>query len=378
MAALAAGASVRSFEQGFMAPVTGYLTDRFGPRLMALSGITILVAGLVMLSQVHALWTYYLSAAIIALGFSTGGISPFTVTVMNWFDRQRGRAMGLVNTGNGLGYVVVSIMALLVTQFGWREALLLSAGALLVVCIPLALLIRTSPEAYGLSVDGEPTAAGEGGSGPRQRTGLSAAEAARTPAFYMLALSQAVNSLGQTTWLVLQVPHLLNVGYSAAATGTIVGAYGISQVILRPIAGWAGDRLGRRRMFMASFVLQGIGLAIFALLAPERQWLLPLYYLTYGVGHAASVVVGQTMAADYFGTRRFATIRGTSQVLTMPAGLASPIIAGWMFDRTGDYSLIFLVYAGIAVTGMLWVFLIRRPLWRNLERDARESAAAGH
>ncbi len=34
MAALTAGASVRSFEQGFMAPVAGYLTDRFGPRVM--------------------------------------------------------------------------------------------------------------------------------------------------------------------------------------------------------------------------------------------------------------------------------------------------------------------------------------------------------
>ena len=32
MAALTAGASIRSFEQGFMAPITGYLTDRFGPR----------------------------------------------------------------------------------------------------------------------------------------------------------------------------------------------------------------------------------------------------------------------------------------------------------------------------------------------------------
>lgn len=147
-----------------------------------------------------------------------------------------------------------------------------------------------------------------------------------------------------------------------AATSTIVGLYGVVQVIFRPIAGGVGDRLGRRRMFMYCFLLQGLGLVVFALLAPERPWLLPIYYLVYGVGQAASVVVGQTMPADYFGTKRFTTIRGISQVLTMPAGLVAPVLAGWMFDRTSDYSRIFLVYACIAMTGTFWVFLIRRPL----------------
>ncbi len=299
-----------------------------------------------------------------------GAMGPFAVAITNWFERKRGRAMGLVNTGNGLGYVAVSIIALLVTQYGWRESLLICAAAVFVVCIPLALLIRTGPESYGMSVDGDRE---EGDSGEKrsnmssERTGLTAAEAARTPAFYLLALSHAVNSLGQTTWLVLQVPHLLNVGYSVAATSTILGLYGVVQVIFRPIAGGVGDRLGRRRMFMYCFLLQGLGLVVFALLAPERPWLLPIYYLVYGVGQAAPVVVGQTMPADYFGTKRFATIRGISQVLTMPAGLVAPVLAGWMFDRTSDYSRIFLVYACIAMTGTFWVFLIRRPLWRDIQ-----------
>lgn len=77
MAALTAGASVRSFEQGFMAPIMGYLTDRFGPRLMALIGISLMAGGLVLLSQVHTLWTYYASAAITSLGFSLGGLLPY-------------------------------------------------------------------------------------------------------------------------------------------------------------------------------------------------------------------------------------------------------------------------------------------------------------
>ena len=195
-----------------------------------------------------------------------------------------------------------------------------------------------------------------------------------TPTLYLLSLADAVNSLGTSTWIVLQVPHLLNTGDSIGATGSIVRLYGVIQVALRLILGWAGDAISRRRMFMYSFVLQGVGLGVLALLAPERWWLLPVYYLTFGVGHAASSVVGQTMTTDYFGTKRFATIRGVSRTLTMPAGLGAPVLAGWMFDRTGDYSFIFLVYACIAITGTLWVFLIRRPPWREIQATGGAAA----
>ena len=380
MAALTAGVSVRSFEQGFLAPVTGYLMDRFGPRLMALSGLLVLTVGLLMLSQVHDLWFYYTAAAVIAFGSSLSGLSPFTVAIMNWFDRHRGRAMGLLNTGNGLAYVAVSIIALMVASFGWRAALIISALTVFAIGMPLALTIRTSPEPYGYHPDGEESERDETGTRPilpaGERSGMTVRETVRTPAFYLLSLAQAVNGLGQTTWIALQVPHLLNVGYSVAATGMIVGAYGVIQVALRLASGWAGDVIGRRRMFMFCFLLQGVGLGAFALLTPERWWLLPVYYLTFGVGHAASVVVGQTMKADYFGTRRFATIRGLGQTLTMPAGLTAPVLAGWMFDRTGDYSFIFLVYAAIATTGTFWLFLIRRPLWRDIQA-ARTTALVG-
>ena len=131
------------------------------------------------------------------------------------------------------------------------------------------------------------------------------------------------------------------------------------------MVGWLGDRIGRRTMFMYSFMLLGIGLCAFALLTPERWWLLPPYYLAFGGGHASQTVVGQTMVADYFGTKRYATICGVSQIMMMPAGLVAPVLAGWIFDRTGDYSVIMLLYGGIAMTGTIWVFLIRRPLWHD-------------
>lgn len=288
---------------------------------------------------------------------------------MNWFELRRGRAMGLLNTGNGLAYVTVGFTTYLVSVLGWRETVLLSALAVFVVGMPLAFTLRTSPEPYGHHPDGEKKPVGEDGVTPipsaGERSGLTIKEAARPPAFHLLSIAQAVNSLGMTTWLVLTVPHLTNAGFSAAATGSIVALYGVVQVVLRLMVGWLGDRIGRRTMFMYSFMLLGIGLCAFALLTPERWWLLPPYYLAFGGGHASQTVVGQTMVADYFGTKRYATICGVSQIMMMPAGLVAPVLAGWIFDRTGDYSVIMLLYGGIAMTGTIWVFLIRRPLWHD-------------
>ena len=68
VAAISLGFSIRSFEQGGMSPVTGFLVDRFGPRRMAVTGILIASLGLVMFSQAYHLWTYYLASIVISFG----------------------------------------------------------------------------------------------------------------------------------------------------------------------------------------------------------------------------------------------------------------------------------------------------------------------
>src|SRR5205823_427145 len=111
-------------------------------------------------------------------------------------------------------------------------------------------------------------------------------------------------------------------------------------------SGWLGDLLGRRRMMIVSSGLMTVGFIIFAYVTAERWWLLPAFWLVFGLGHAGWVALSQALVADYFGARRFATIRGLSSTLGLPAGVALPIVAGQIFDRTGSYVLVFFVCAG--------------------------------
>jgi sugar phosphate permease len=363
--------SLRSFENGLLAPFTGFMVDRLGARRMAFTGLVALVIGLLLFSQSRSLWWFYGASLVMAFGQSLGSFTPFSAALMNWFTRQRGRAMGLVSTGNGAGGLAAPVMAAMIVMIGWRETAIAAALVIGVVGLPLAMTLRDRPEPYGYGPDGVPLdqaarqRAARGGP-PAGASGMTVAEALRTPAFYLLAMASGLGGAILGTWIVHQIPHLESTGFSLPAAASIAGFYAVFQIAMRFALGWVGDMVGRRPMFVVSFVLIGIGLLVFGRLNPAQLWLIPVYYLTFATGHATFVVMSQTVVADYFGTRRFATIRGLSHSTAMPLGLIGPVFAGWMFDRTGSYEIAFTVLSSCAIFAAICTLLIRRPQWSDI------------
>lgn len=378
LAALTVGFAIRSFQTGLLAPVVGIMLDRIGPRRMSVAGVLVVSVGLVLMSQMQDIWMFYVSSVVVAIGTSMAGITSYSAALVRWFQRSRGRAMGVLFSGNALGYGMAPIMALLITQFGWRAALLVAAVAILVIGLPLALVIRPRPEDYGLLPDGDPAevappGAAAGTSVAADADGFTVRETLRTPAFYLLMLAITVGAPTQSALIVFQVPVLEHAGYSATGAAFLAAGYGLFQAPVRLVVGGLADRFGRRRAYVASFVLQAVGLVVFAGMDASRLWLVPVFYGTYAVGHALFTILFLATVADYFGTRRYASLQGIIQMAQMPLGIALPIITGLVFDRTGTFTVIFLVYAVMAALGALFVFLIRRPTWSELR--ARQAAA---
>ena len=115
---------------------------------------------------------------------------------------------------------------------------------------------------------------------------------------------------------------------------------------------------------------------IFANLTVDRLWLLPLYYALFAFGSSAWIVLQLALVADYFGPRRYATLRGFASTLNMPVGIVSPFLAGYIFDRTGSYVEIFMVFGVLAMMGSIMILMIRRPFWADFVREREEAAAA--
>src|SRR5262245_58141023 len=106
---------------GFLA---GRLVDRCGPRRLMLVGIVMAGGVIVGLVSVTTMTAFYVLYCFNALGYVFGGPLPNQVLLSRWFERARGRAMGIAYLGIGIGGALVPLVAYTLTQrFGWREAL---------------------------------------------------------------------------------------------------------------------------------------------------------------------------------------------------------------------------------------------------------------
>ena len=163
--------SLRQLESGLLAPVVGFLVDRLSPRVVILLGAIISGAGLVLMSYVTSLWTFYVALLITSVGTSgaSHGVS-WAVVVSNWFNRLRGRALGIAMLGPVFSGPLVILVALLEESLGWRGAVRLLGVGVWIFGVPLALVARDRPERYGNVPDkGEPG----GGGGQEGRRGCA-------------------------------------------------------------------------------------------------------------------------------------------------------------------------------------------------------------
>src|SRR5262245_23602198 len=128
--------------------VAGWIVDRFGPRRLMMAGILMAGGALVGLGAMSAAWMFYFFYFFNALGYVCGGPLPNQVLLSRWFDRTRGRAMGIAYLGIGVGGALVPLIANRLTeQFGWHRSLQALGVIMILVAFPLAYLVNDRPGA---------------------------------------------------------------------------------------------------------------------------------------------------------------------------------------------------------------------------------------
>ena len=125
----------------------GWIVDRFGPRRLMLVGILMAGAALIGLGNMSALWMFYFFYLLNALGYVCAGPLPNQVLLSRWFDKSRGKAMGIAYLGIGLGGAIVfQLSAQLTRLFGWHVSLSVLGVLIIVIAFPLAFFVKESPQ----------------------------------------------------------------------------------------------------------------------------------------------------------------------------------------------------------------------------------------
>src|SRR6185503_14727409 len=137
---------------GLAGPLTGWLMDRFGPRLVVLGGLVLIAASMAASAIMTQLWQLNLFWGALS-GIGTGvAASVLGATIANrWFVARRGLVLGIFGAATSAGQLVfVPLLAWLETAIGWRSSVMVLAGAAALLLAPVVLLMRDDPADMGL------------------------------------------------------------------------------------------------------------------------------------------------------------------------------------------------------------------------------------
>ena len=243
-------AGLQRIEGSIASPVVGLLVDRIGSRRIVFVGITLATIGMVLLSRMQSLFGFYSAYIVVALGMSGVVGIPFMAAAARWFNRRRGRAMGLMFSGATFSGVLIPVLVLSIESLGWRDTMLISAAGILVVGIPAVLIVRDRPEPYGYLPDGDAPVADDdqatGSAAAPPQQGIRVADALRMRSFWVLTLIFGLTSMGPSAMFLHQIPYFESIGFSATAAGTTVATFTLLSGLGRVGAGFLMDFVERR------------------------------------------------------------------------------------------------------------------------------------
>ena len=374
--------SMARVETGFLGPVEGWLIDRFGPRTIMRIGVIVLGIGLLLFSQIRTPWMFLTAFLVMSVGASFASFMPVSVAIVNWFERRRARALSILSLGMASGGLLVPVMVLSIESIGWRKTAFASSLLVIAIGLPLSMVMRHRPAAYGMHRDGiDPArAAADAAAPPAPRAAdFTAKQALRTSAFWLVALGHGSALLIVSALQVHLVLHLTeNLGYSLARAGSLVAFLTLMQFCGQGLIGVVGDRWNKRGIIVACMAMHSV--AILLLAYATTFWMVGAFAVLHGLAWGARGPLMSAIRADYFGGENFGTIMGTSSLIAAIGTTTGPLVAGILADRTGNYQSGFTVLAVLAVLGSTFFILARPPRHPGgalpIAVDAREPAAA--
>lgn len=360
--------TMRLWASGLSGILIGRWLDRYGPRGPMLLAIIVATCGLLILARTKT--PAVLFGVLFALGLTgwtapAGGALIATVPVSKWFVRLRGRAVGVVQIGLGVGgALLVPITQTLISNRGWQSAWITLAWVS-AATLPLVFLLRRQPSDMGLKPDGETSRSDQRNANTELSEQRSAPpwnlpEAVRTSSLWKLSASLAIIAFLLGASSVHRIPHWIELGFRPDTVSLAFSLDAIAAAIMALVAGFTVERIDARLVGTASCV--SFCLAV-ALMAIGQPWA-PLLFastLLFGIGVGLYMVVGGVIWAQYYGWQLVGTIRGVVLPFTFLAGGLGAPLTGAMRDASGDYQSSWIVVLLLCVAATALIASARPP-----------------
>jgi MFS family permease len=328
----------------------GILVDRFGPRLVVVSGSVLLGLGIALASRSQSLLEFQLVYGIL-VGAGAGAIfAPLMATVTGWFDTQRSLAVSLVSAGMGIAPMTVApLAAKLVSIYDWRTSQLLIAILAWAVLLPAALLVRRPPAVVS-------QVAGGGASVDDRR--VTAMAALRSPQFMVLALTYFFCCATHSGPIFHTVSYAISCGLPAMVAVSIYSVEGLAGLGGRLLFGVLGDRFGAKPVLVAGLLLQAVGAAAYFFVREVGAFY--AVAAVFGLAYAGVMPLYAVIARENFPMHVMGTVFGAATMASSLGMALGPLAGGWIFDTFASYGWLYLGSFGMGL-GAVAIMLTFRP-----------------
>jgi len=332
----------------FAFPLVGRLVDRFGVRKVALLGTLLngALLGLIGLINNGAIAVWWLSWALFTIGYAMVNPTVWAKAISRRFKAAQGMAIGVLMCGAVLATLTIpSLARWSIDAYGWRWAfLIVGMTPSLVAFLAVLAFIRYEELPTAATTAAEPVAA--------VQPGYAFAQAIRSPAVIKLLLSVLLTMSIVVGSLVHMVPMLGERGLDHAAAAAAISIYGIGSIATKLVCGWISDRGGSRWLGALTFGATAPACAI--LLLTHGNFVMAATALVFfGIAAGAVLQLSAFLTIRYAGLRAFGQVYGLAAGLMAISGGVGPLLAGAIFDLTGNYTALMLVGLPVAAVTML-------------------------
>ena len=328
-------------------PLLGVLADRFDVRTLLTLFVGLLGIGAFLMSYASSVLNASLFFTLAGIGHSACWV-PVVTLVQRWVsDRRRGMALAFTDLGSALGIVVwSSVLPIIVGAYDWRRGWV-SLGVMAFLVAGLNYVCVRGPvedrhNLQGADQDGISTE-------PFRKTYMKLFIDTK---FWLIGISYLLLSFAVLipyTFLSTYAVEGLRAPYENATR--LIGVIGLLGIVGKLILGSLSDTLGRIRVMMTCGALLALG-------SLGMAYSKGLFHLTvttavFGLGYGAIWPVYAAAARDYFRRSVAGSVIGLWTLCLGVGSVISPILGGWVIDRTGSYSSAFLLALAASVIALI-------------------------
>lgn len=351
--------AIQNLMWGATGPLAGMLADRFGAFRVLLAGAVLYAVGLVLMGLATSGLAFTGSAGLL-LGMAQAGTTYaviYGVIGRNVAPEKRSWAMGVAAAAGSFGqFLMVPVENWLIGSFGWQSALFILG------CLALAIL----PLALGLK---EPKLPG-GVAGFQQSIGQALREAFGYRSFQLLMAGYFVCGF-QVVFIGVHMPsYLKDQGLSPEVATYALALIGLFNVFGTYAAGSLGQRLAKRHILAAIYLLRSVAIVAF-LWAPLTPMSVYIFSAVMGLLWLSTVPPTNAVVAQIFGVQYLSMLGGFVFFSHQIGSFLGVWLGGLLYDSTGSYDIVWWIAVALGV----FAALVNLPVRETAIQRAAPAAA---